>query len=144
MMDARLGKLAAMRREMNGITCYPAEEVEAEVKVEKDLNLNLASTTLICFGSTYGPVSEAVDVLCAKGANVGMVHLSELSPLPRDLLLTALEHTPKLVTVENNATAQLAHLIQAELQVPVRESVLKYDGRPFSVEEVVGEVERKL
>lgn len=39
--------------------------------------------------------------------------------------------------MENNATGQFANLLKLEYGVKISDTILKYDGDPFSVEEVV-------
>jgi 2-oxoglutarate ferredoxin oxidoreductase subunit alpha len=46
-----------------------------------------------------------------------------------------------VVTVENNATGQLARLIKRETGISARSSILKYDGRPFTIDELIERVE---
>ena len=43
----------------------------------------------------------------------------------------------KIITVENNAGAQLARLIKRETGIEPNKSILKYDGRPFDVDYLV-------
>src|SRR5208337_1279530 len=67
MHDKRLRKLKKLRRELNGIsTSGPAA----------------APLALVCWGSSLGPVTEAVARLNEAGAPARMVHLSELWPFP--------------------------------------------------------------
>ncbi|MEI6876482.1 MAG: hypothetical protein WCL50_15285, partial [Spirochaetota bacterium] len=56
-------------------------------------------------------------------------------PLHPDIA-TTLGKAPLVIAVENNATGQFARLVQAETGVRVHMSILKYDGSPFSVEEL--------
>ena len=57
------------------------------------------------------------------------------SPFPVRQFQDALAGVKKLICVESNATGQLAKLIKG-YGVKVDEPILKYDGRPFSVEEL--------
>lgn len=138
MMQRRVGKLELMRAELGGITRVPAT---ATADPQQLLPTEL---TLVCFGSTLGPVREAVERLRAEGMDVGMVHLSELAPLPVPALLAAVERSRKLLSVEQNATAQLAQLMHAETRLHVADSILKYDGRPVTAEEVVRAVKERV
>jgi 2-oxoglutarate ferredoxin oxidoreductase subunit alpha len=135
MMDRRLGKLAPMREELDGMTVHP---------VLPDPRSPTPDPLLICFGSTNGAVREAVDLLRAQGVGAGMLHLSELAPLPGKLLSERAARSRRLITVENNATAQLAQLIHAETRLHIADSILKFDGRPFTAAEIVRELRTKL
>ncbi|PIW94062.1 MAG: 2-oxoacid:acceptor oxidoreductase subunit alpha, partial [Candidatus Moranbacteria bacterium CG_4_8_14_3_um_filter_41_13] len=50
----------------------------------------------------------------------------------------------KIVVLENNVGAQFANLLKLEYGVKILESILKYDGDPFSVEEVVTRLKQSL
>jgi 2-oxoglutarate/2-oxoacid ferredoxin oxidoreductase subunit alpha len=100
-----------------------------------------ANMTLIGWGSTYGSIKGAADMLASQGMKVNILHLSEIWPFPADTIISALKLTPKNIVIENNATSQLAHLIAAETGIKVTASVLKFDGRPFSSEYIVKELQ---
>ena len=96
-----------------------------------------ARTTLLCWGSSWGPVSEAVDRLNGAGQSVNMLHFADLWPLPREAAQDALDAAGRLVAVENNATAQWAHVLRGELGVEVDGHLLRWDGRPLSPDYIV-------
>ncbi|KYC49399.1 MAG: hypothetical protein AMQ22_01650 [Candidatus Methanofastidiosum methylothiophilum] len=50
----------------------------------------------------------------------------------------------KVITIENNASGQFANLIKRETGFDIPYKILKYDGRPFSVEEVTARVKEIL
>jgi 2-oxoglutarate ferredoxin oxidoreductase subunit alpha len=91
-----------------------------------------AGTTLIGWGSTYGAIHEAVDILRKEGASINMLHLSELWPFPARTMADALSKAPNSYCIESNATGQLARLIKAETGYDVTRRILKFDGRPFT------------
>jgi 2-oxoglutarate ferredoxin oxidoreductase subunit alpha len=122
-VDKRTRKQAGMAREI----CAPATYGPA-----------LAATTYVCWGSTYGPLREAVDRMnAARVASASMVHLSDLWPFPAAALEAALGQARRVVTVEANSTGQLARLIRAETGRTPAAQILRYDGRPFSPEYIV-------
>jgi 2-oxoglutarate ferredoxin oxidoreductase subunit alpha len=91
-----------------------------------------ADTTLIGWGSTYGAIHEAVDILRKEDASVNMLHLNELWPFPAKAVADAVNKARNSYVIENNATGQLARLIKAETGYDVSGRILKYDGRPFT------------
>ena len=96
-------------------------------------------TVLISWGSTYGAVRESLKALSAE-KKVAMLHFSELYPFPGvDVLdyVAILKNARRTICIENNATGQFARLIKAETGHEVTDQVLRYDGRPFKVEELV-------
>jgi 2-oxoglutarate ferredoxin oxidoreductase subunit alpha len=116
MHEKRMRKYQGMAATLDELTCFPGEE---------------DSTAVVCFGSTFGAAREAVSILRRDRMSVGLVHLSQLAPFPRERVMAHLAGADRVVTVEMNSTAQLAALIQRETRLKVHGSVLKYDGRPF-------------
>ena len=103
-----------------------------EIGVPQKYGSRGADTTLIGWGSTYGAIREAVDILREEGASVNMLHLSELWPFPTRAVADAVGKALNIYSVENNATGQLARLIKAETGYDVSGRVLRFDGRPFT------------
>ncbi len=101
------------------------------------------SSTIICgWGSTLGVLREAVAALKEDGSSSRLLHFSELWPFPTAKTMEELINTPRLVVVESNATGQLAQLIRQRTGRQEMEHILKYDGRPFTVEGLVSELRK--
>ena len=116
-VQKRLRKLFSLKQEIGEPQRYGTKKAEI---------------TLIGWGSTYGAIHEAVDILRKDGASVNMLHLNELWPFPAEAVFDALNTAHNSYVIENNATGQLARLIRAETGKDVSGRILKYDGRPFT------------
>lgn len=66
-----------------------------------------------------------------------------LHPFSGKQFAEALKGVKKLIAVENNATGQLADLVK-KYGFDVNEKILKYDGRPFSLEELEERVKKLM
>ncbi|MFQ5801246.1 MAG: 2-oxoacid:acceptor oxidoreductase subunit alpha, partial [Candidatus Hydrothermarchaeales archaeon] len=128
MSDKRLGKLEGLKKEMTLPEIYGPKE---------------AKVTLIGWGSTYGPLKEAVDILRTEGVDINLVHYTEIYPLPEEPSRGMLKSVKKTVCVENNATGQFARLLKVETGFSVSLHILKYDGRPFTPELIIWELKKK-
>jgi len=93
-----------------------------------------ASAALVCWGSNKGVCVEAGEHLGLK-----VIHAPVLAPFPTSRLHEALAGVKRIICVENNATGQLARLLRLH-GVDVGDKLLKYDGRPFSLEELEGKL----
>ena len=91
------------------------------------------TSLIIGWGSTYGVIKEAVE--SASSDKVAFLHIRQLFPLSPSLL-TYINQADRVVVMENNATGQLASLLKQYLDVHVHQQVLKYNGVPFTIEEV--------
>lgn len=99
----------------------------------KTVNVALANgsdTALVCWGSNKGACVEVAQRLKLK-----VIQPVVLNPFPVKQFQEALAGTKKLICVENNATGQLAKLIKG-YGFNVDKLLLKYDGRPNSVDEL--------
>jgi 2-oxoglutarate ferredoxin oxidoreductase subunit alpha len=98
------------------------------------------------WGSLYGLMREAVDVLSAS-YGIAMLHFSELCPFPdtgRLDYLGLLENARLTVCIEQNATGQFARLMKAETGFEFAAHVRRFDGRPFTVEGLVRELQATI
>lgn len=84
------------------------------------------------WGSTYGPIMEAIQMLIKDGISVGALSFGDVWPFPTKLLKKYANSAKKIVDVEQNATAQLDSLMRENALVKADEYILKYDGRMMS------------
>ena len=105
------------------------------VKTYGDKN---SSAVLLCWGSNKGPCVEAAEKL-----NLKVVQPVMLSPFPEDEFKKAIGAAKKIISVENNATGQLGMLVKSR-GINIDGEILKYDGRPFSVDELEEKVKKLL
>ena len=129
--DARMRKKMAEKRfrKMTGMA--------KEISPPKQMGDQKADLALMGWGSTYGAMAEAVEILNSEGISVKGIHLNELWPFPRDHVSKALEGVRKWAVVESNYMGQMARLVQMELQKKPDRLIAKYTGRPFMAEEIV-------
>lgn len=116
-VEKRLRKLLSLREEIATPRKYGSRGAE---------------TMLIGWGSTYGAIHEAVDMLRKEGSSVSMLHLGELWPFPTKAVADAVGKAQNSYAIEGNATGQLARLIKTETGYDVGGRILKFDGRPFT------------
>ena len=89
--------------------------------------------TLVCWGSTKGPLLEAMSLLQSERVKTRLVQVIFMEPFPQDLL-EYLEGT--VILFENNSTNQLAALTRMRTGYVFPHMENKYDGRPFDPEDV--------
>lgn len=114
------------------------ELLEKEIEAPVAIKLDEAEIVIVGFGSTFGVLKEAVNSINKK--SIGFIHLSQIWPFPKDKFLKLVKNKKKVMTLENNATAQLAGLIRSQTGVNIDKSILKFNGRPFSLDAVIREI----
>ncbi len=93
--------------------------------------------TFVSFGSTLGPVRQALETLRAEGIDAACYNLSWLWPFPFEQTVSVIQKSKNVVCVEGNSLNQLAKLIRQETGIDIYHKRTKYDGRPFYPEEIV-------
>ena len=133
--DPKITKETSDKRQRKGQAL--AEELERfeTVKVFGD---EKGKTALLCWGSNKGVCMEA-----SRKLGIRMIQVLVLSPFPDKLVKKALLGVEKLIAVECNSTGQLADLAGL-YGIEIHDRILKYDGRPFSVEDLLRELGRAL
>ncbi len=97
-----------------------------------------SDTALLCWGSNKGVCVEA-----AKKFGLKVIQPVALWPFPAEQFSKAAKGVKKIIAVENNATAQLTRLANG-FGFGADEKILRYDGRPFSLEGLEGLIGRAL
>jgi 2-oxoglutarate ferredoxin oxidoreductase subunit alpha len=91
------------------------------------------SSLVVGWGSNFPVIKEALEE--AEAVDTSFLHIRQVYPMhPRTA--EYLEKAERIIVVENNATSQLGSLLMLETGIEPDESILKYDGHPFSVEEL--------
>jgi 2-oxoglutarate ferredoxin oxidoreductase subunit alpha len=96
---------------------------------------------VVGWGSTYGPISRAIDRCRADGLDVSHIHLRYIWPLPRNLgeLLRGFD---QIIVPEMN-DGQLVTLLRAQYLVPA-EGLNKVTGKPFKISEIEAAIRRRF
>ncbi len=115
LVEKRLAKLNGLKKEVS-----PPEQA-----YEND-----ADTVLVGWGSSRGAILEGLRLLKKDGKEVGMIHFTELWPLPD----FDFPEGKNYITVESNFTGQLARLLRSEYGVSFQGTIGRYDGLPLTGE----------
>ena len=86
------------------------------------------------WGSTFGALCEALER--SGRDDVALLHFSQVYPVHGSAAEALARSEKTRVIVENNATAQFGELLRRETGLGFQKRILKYNGMPFSVEEL--------
>jgi 2-oxoglutarate ferredoxin oxidoreductase subunit alpha len=131
---------AEVRVKMADKRMHKLVSIEAELQEPEFIGPQDFDTLLVGWGSTYGPISEAVQLLNEKGGKLAALVFGDVWPLPQKLLLEKTKTSKRILNVEQNATGQLAGLIREQTGIVCNASILKYDGRQLSAGEIAERV----
>ncbi len=91
-----------------------------------------SKTMVVTWGSTWGAVREAVEILQNEGESIGHLHFTDIYPLRTELLKEVFTSSKRVVSIEHNATSQFASLVAMETGLKFDGYINKYDGRPLT------------
>ncbi|MHC4777152.1 MAG: 2-oxoacid:acceptor oxidoreductase subunit alpha [Planctomycetota bacterium] len=103
-----------------------------------------ADLTLVGWGSTKGPILEAMGGLRASGVTCNFLQLRAMSPFPVHPVREALKRAGRAVLVENNGTGQLGGLIAEKTGVLLEEGIFDCSGRQFYTDELEARIRKIL
>jgi 2-oxoglutarate/2-oxoacid ferredoxin oxidoreductase subunit alpha len=119
MVDKRLRKLDAMKEDILPPRLFGPDDY---------------SNLIIGWGSTLNVVREALTV--AGRRDTAFLHFSQLYPL-HESAARLIARAKKKIIIENNATSQFGALLKLHAGIQIDRKILKYNGMPFMLEEVV-------
>jgi 2-oxoglutarate ferredoxin oxidoreductase subunit alpha len=132
MADKRFKKWDALTKELENYETtrlYGPEEAEA---------------TILAWGSTKGPIREAMKLLSIEGIKVNYLQIVYLTPFPVAKVQEVMKRAKNTIVVENNKTSQLTSLVREHLLTAVDHKISKYDGRPFNPEALSQKIKEVL
>jgi 2-oxoglutarate ferredoxin oxidoreductase subunit alpha len=96
---------------------------------------------LVGWGSTFGPIHEAVNTARHQGESISAIHLRHVHPLPNGLD-TIFARFKRIIVVEMNdqglyGQGQLATILRARYCDPKIRSLTKTDGLTFRIREIL-------
>ncbi len=129
MMEKREEKLKAI----------PKDWLKPKIFGPKDADL-----TIVGWGSTKGPVLDAMKYLNNDGFKVNYMHFVYINPMDNEEVLKMLQNCKDTMILEGNFTAQLRGIIRERTGFYIEKTYLKYDARPFFFQEVYERVKKVM
>ena len=121
MHDKRFRKLEEAKKDIEEPILYGSED---------------ADVTIVSWGSPKGPIKEAMKLLERNGISTNFLQVVFINPFPKGAVTNIINNSKTTVVIENNKTSQLSGIIKENTGLDIDYKVLKYDGRPFSPEDI--------
>ena len=96
-----------------------------------------AEVTLVGWGSTYGVIREAIEMLAEQGVVANQFAIKWIVPFHSDVVQEVLTSAKKVLIVENTHSGQFARYLRSETGFSAHGHIRKYDGEPFMPHHVV-------
>lgn len=136
--DSGISEEIATRIEQQSKRMQKLETARNEIRQPQHFGPDNPPLTMIGWGSTVGPALEALKLLNAHEPVAEYWHVADIWPFPAEAMGQILSNAKLTVVVEQNSTGQLARLITQETGIKIENHLLKFDGRPFSPEQIAG------
>ena len=120
MFERRMKKMELIEKNL------PAAELEGDPK---------ADFTIVCWGATYMPASEALELLERDGIKANLLHVKYVLPLQPGVR-GILEQCKRPVLAEGNYTGLLGGVIAEKAGIDIQSKILDYSGRPFTPDKI--------
>ncbi len=116
--------------------------LETIPKEDQVVNHGISDFCLVSWGSTKGPILDAIEMLKKDNYNVGFVQVKLLHPFPQDYVKSLLKDVKTIIDVEANYSAQLGTLLNENLDRKVDYYILKYTGRAMTCTELYESIKK--
>ena len=122
MMDKRMSKLDLILKQIP--------------KEEQVISHSSGDYTIISWGSTKGPVLDAIEMLKKEGINIGFIQIKLLHPFPTEIVKSLLQNVKTVIDIESNHSGQLGKIFQQNIMHEIDYFILKYTGRGMTSTEI--------
>jgi len=92
--------------------------------------------TLVGWGSSKGAILDGMEDLKSDGIETNFLQVRFVNPFPTDYVQQVLGSARRKIAIENNYSAQMAGLIREKTGIGMDNTIVKFDGRPFSQNEI--------
>jgi len=94
--------------------------------------------SFVGWGSVKNTILDVIDCLSEfTDKKIAYIHYEYVYPIKTKAFKDFAKNSKRLVLIENNATGQLGQIITAKTEIPFWEKLLKCDGRPFFIEDII-------
>lgn len=116
------------------------KSIESEVIPPEYFGNQDAKILAVGWGSTCNIINESLNMI--NNPDIAFLHFKQVYPLNSEVLqfFKNDNNLKKVICIENNYIGQFSNLLKQELDVVVDKKILKYNGLPFSIEELVEKI----
>ncbi len=122
MMDKRMSRLDLILKQV------PEDE--------QLVSYGIHDYTIISWGSTKGPILDALEMLKKEGIDIGFVQVKLLHPFPAEKIKSLLEKVKTIIDIEANHSGQFGKIFKQNVTREIDYFILKYTGRGMTSTEI--------
>jgi 2-oxoglutarate ferredoxin oxidoreductase subunit alpha len=122
MMDKRMSKLDLILKQVP--------------KDEQIVSYGIHDYTIISWGSTKGPILDALEMLKKEGIDIGFIQIKLIHPFPTEHVKSLLVNVKTIIDIESNHSGQLGKIFKQNVTREIDYFILKYSGRGMTSTEI--------
>ncbi|MCI4432067.1 MAG: 2-oxoacid:acceptor oxidoreductase subunit alpha [Nitrosopumilus sp.] len=103
---------------------------------EQVVSFGVSDYTIISWGSTKGPILDAISMLKKEGIDIGFIQIKLIHPFPSDYVSSLLKNTKTIIDIEANHSGQLGKIFKQNISREIDYFILKYTGRGMTSTEI--------
>ena len=103
---------------------------------EQVVSFGIYDFTIISWGSTKGPILDAISMLKKEGINIGFIQIKLIHPFPSDYVKSILKDVKTIIDIEANHSGQLGKIFKQNISREIDYFILKYTGRGMTSTEI--------
>ncbi len=127
-----VGRVKMMEKRMSRLDLI----IKKIPKEEQIVSFGVHDFTIVSWGSTKGPIIDALEMLKEEGKDVGFVQFKLIHPFPTEYAKSLLQGAKTIIDIESNYTGQLGQIFKQNLGRDVDHFILKYTGRGMTCTEI--------
>lgn len=142
----RPSSMFVMHEKMNAKRYRKLSAIAEKYRLYRRFGATHPDLGILCWGSSYGAVREAVDKLNASGATVAAFVPQMIEPLPIAELQAFIDSCKNILVVELSHSAQFHQYLRTRVDLPRGHTHVfaRSGGRSLAVTEVIAEAARLL
>lgn len=122
MMDKRMSRLDLVLKRV------PQEE--------QVVSFGIHDITIVSWGSTKGPILDALSMLKKEGIDIGFIQMKLIHPFPAEHVKALLKDVKTIIDIEANHSGQLGKILKQNVTREIDYFILKYTGRGMTSTEI--------
>jgi len=103
-----------------------------------------ARVTVISWGTTKGPILDAMERLSAEGLKLRFLQIKTFLPFPTNMVKGIIETSDDVIAVENNAFGQMVWAIRMFTGLDIKKRIAKLNARSLMEHEVYNGIKKAL
>ncbi len=103
-----------------------------------------ADISFVGWGSSKNTMLDAIELFQSKGLKINYLHYNYVWPLKTDIFTKFHENNSNICLIEGNLEGQLGNLLEGKTGLKFKSRLLKWNGRPFYVEDILEFVKLNL